>query len=32
VGHLIWREGFNVKKTAGLLLIIGGVVLLRLGA
>ena len=32
VGHLVWHEGFNVKKTLGLLLIIGGVVLLRLGA
>ena len=31
VGHLVWHEGFNVKKTVGLLLIIGGVVLLRLG-
>lgn len=32
VGHLIWKEGFNAKKVAGLVLIIGGVALLRLGA
>ena len=31
VGHLIWREGFNVKKTVGIVLIVGGVALLRLG-
>ncbi|MDO4400892.1 MAG: multidrug efflux SMR transporter [Coriobacteriia bacterium] len=32
VGHLIWHEGFNVKKVAGIALIIGGVALLRVGA
>jgi len=31
VGHLVWREGFNVKKVVGIALIIGGVALLRLG-
>ena len=32
VGNIIWHEGFNAKKVAGLLLIIGGIALLRLGA
>ena len=31
VGAIIWKEGFNVKKTVGLIAIIGGIVLLRLG-
>ena len=32
VGHLIWHEGFNVKKVAGIALIVGGVAILRVGA
>lgn len=31
VGHLIWKEGFNTKKVLGLVFIIAGVALLRLG-
>lgn len=30
VGHLIWKEGFNVKKVVGLVAIIAGIVLMRL--
>ena len=32
VGHLIWHEGFNAKKVSGLVLIVGGIALLRMGA
>ena len=31
VGAIIWKEGFNVKKLVGLLAIIGGLVILKLG-
>lgn len=32
VGALFWHEGFNMKKAAGLVAIIVGVVVLKLGA
>jgi multidrug transporter EmrE-like cation transporter len=31
VGHIIWKEGFNTKKVVGIILIIAGVALMRLG-
>lgn len=31
VGAVVWKEGFNVKKALGLVAIIGGVVVLKLG-
>ena len=31
VGAVLWNEGFNAKKTIGLIAIIAGVVLLKLG-
>lgn len=31
VGAIIWKEGFNLKKIVGLTLIIGGIVILKLG-
>ena len=31
VGHILWNEGFNAKKIVGLLAIIAGVALLKLG-
>ncbi len=31
VGHVLWAEGFNLKKIAGLIFIIIGVVMLKLG-
>ena len=31
VGAIVWKEGFNLKKIVGLTLIIGGIVILKLG-
>lgn len=31
VGHFLWAEGFNAKKIVGLVAIIAGVVVLKLG-
>lgn len=31
VGAVVWKEGFNLKKVIGLIAIIGGIAILKLG-